>query len=130
MSKRYNENQKARLAVSLATGLTAGAWAKENAVPSRTVYRWARSPEVQELVQRIRARVIDRAIGRLTTHAIKAAEVIAKLSQEAESESVRLHASRAVLSDLLMITDYATMERRLASVERRIRASDAPASGK
>lgn len=124
MSKRNNENQKARLALSLAMGIRAGAWAKANGVPRQTAYAWARMPEVLKAVDQIRARLIDRAIGRLTEHAIQAAEEITRLSKEAESESVRLQASRAVLSEMLTITDYATMERRLAAVERRLRQTE------
>ncbi len=124
MSKRNNETQKASLAVSLAAGVPAGVWAKERGIPARTAYRWARLPEVRALVDRYRARVIDRAIGQLTQHVIKAVEEIGRLSKEAESESVRLQASRAVIVELLAITDYARIERRLAVVERRLRQTE------
>ena len=45
---------------------------------------------------------------------------IGHLATEAASEAVQLQAARAVLADLMGMSDYATIENRLADVERRI----------
>ena len=67
---------------------------------------------------------MDRAVGRLARNATAAADQIARLARKATSEAVRLQASRAVLADLMAISNYATIEDRLAEVERKLRDSD------
>ncbi len=124
MNLRNNRDQKAALALAMATGRTVKAWAKEHDdVPERTAYNWARSPEVRTMVRRIRRRAIDRAVGRLSRHAAAAADQIADLAKGAESESVQLQAARAVLADLMHVTDYADHDDRIAALERRIHES-------
>ena len=120
MSLRNNRDKKAALALAIAGGGAVRAWADANGVPPRTAYSWSRSPEVRALVGRIRRRAIDRAIGRLSKHANAAAETIRKLADSATSEAVRLQAARAVLADLITVTNYAALEARLDAVERRI----------
>jgi hypothetical protein len=121
MPKINNQHRKAQFALALAGGSTAIAWARENDVPESTIYKWANCDEVQEAVDRIRREVWQLTIARLSQNATGAADQIAKLAQEAKSESVRLSASRAVLADLMAATDYAALERRLAKIERRLR---------
>jgi hypothetical protein len=121
MSKRNNQSQKARLALAIAGGRTVAAWARDNLVPERTARTWSHLPEVQDLVRRIRRKAIDRAIGRLSRHATAAADQVVKLAEGAASEAVRLHAARAVLADLMTVSNYAALEDRLADVERRLR---------
>jgi hypothetical protein len=120
MNQRNNRDQKADLALALATGRTVKAWAKDHDVPERTAYTWARSPEVRQQVRRIRRRAVDRAVGQLSRHAAAAAARIGRLAQAAQSESVQLQAARAVLADLMQITDYADHEDRIAALERRV----------
>jgi hypothetical protein len=126
-NKRNNQNQKSNLALAMAGGSTVSAWAEANAVPERTAYTWSRSPEVLDQVQAIRRLAVDRAVGRLSENAIAAADAIARLAREAQSESVQLQAARAVLADLMTVSNYAALEQRLAEVERRIRARPAEA---
>ena len=128
MSKRNNQNQKSGLALAMAAGEPVAAWARENQVPVRTARTWSNSPEVRKLVRRIRRRVIDRAVGRLSKNATAAADEIVRLAKKAASEAVRLNAARAVLAELMAVSNYATLEGRLAEVERRIRDSSQPNS--
>jgi hypothetical protein len=118
MNIRNNRDQKAALALAIATGRTVRAWAKEHDVPERTAYKWARSPEVRKMVRRIRRRAIDRAVGRLSRHAAAAADQIAKLAKGALSEAVRFQAARAVLADLMNVSNYAALEDRITQLER------------
>src|SRR5262245_31948957 len=94
----------------------------------RTARTWSNSSEVRKLVQRIRRRVIDRAVGRLSKNATAAADEIVRLAKQAASEAVRLNAARAVLAELMAVSKHATLEGRLAEVERRIRDSSQPNS--
>ena len=118
MNLRNNRDQKAALALAIAAGGTVRAWAKQHDVPERTAYTWARSPEVQKQVRRIRRRAIDRAIGRLSQHAAAAADQIARLAKDALSEAVRFQAARAVLADLMTVSNYAALEERITELER------------
>ena len=118
MNIRNNRDQKADLALAIATGRTVKAWAKEHEVPERTAYTWARSPEVRKMVRRIRRHAIDRAVGRLSRYASVAADQIARLAKGAESESVKLQAARAVLADLMQVANYADLDDRIAELER------------
>ena len=113
----YSE-AKAALALTIATGGTVKAWANAHDVPERTAYTWARSPEVRNRVRRIRQRAIDRAIGRLSQHASAAADQIARLAKDALSEAVRFQAARAVLADLMTVSNYAALEERITELER------------
>jgi hypothetical protein len=119
MSKRNNQDQKQSLARAIAGGSTVAAWAKKHRVPTRTAYTWARSSQVQATVDQVRRRSLDRAIGRLSRDATAAAATIAKLARSAESEAVKLNAARGLLSDLMTVSDYATLERRLTELEKR-----------
>jgi hypothetical protein len=120
MSKRNNENHKANLALAMAAGTAVPDWARANDVPSRTAYTWSRSPEVLDQVKLIRSQVLDRTAGRLSDNATAAADKIAKLAQEAASESVQLQAARAVLAELMTVSNYLAIERRLDELERRV----------
>jgi hypothetical protein len=119
MSQRHNRNQKSSLALAIAGGSTVKAWAESHQVPARTAYTWAREEGVCALVEEIRRRAVDRAIGRLARHATAAAGEIGRLATKAESEATRLNAARAVLADLLTVSDYASLERRLTELEKR-----------
>ncbi len=121
MSKRINHARKAALALAMAAGRTVIDWARENDVPERTAYSWARSREVLDQVEAIRRAAIDRAVGRLSENAIVAADEITRLVRESTSDAVRLQAARAVLADLMAIADHAAFEQRLADLERRLR---------
>ena len=120
MSKRNNQIQKANLALAMAAGSTVKAWADAHGVADRTARTWSKSPEVLDQVEAIRREVLDRTVGRLSDNATAAADEIARLFREASSEAVRLQAARAVLAELMVVSSYATLEGRMAEVERRI----------
>jgi hypothetical protein len=82
-----------------------------------TAYRWSKQPEVRKAVEEFRRRTLDLAIGRLATLSTRATDGMAKVLREAESESVRLRACRAVFSDMVTVTKYVGWESRLAVLE-------------
>ena len=130
MSKRNNEGQKSSLALAMAVGDTVADWASEKHVALRTAQAWSASREVRKEVRRIRRRVLDAAIGRLSKNATAAADRIAQLVKDAKSEAVQFSAARAVLADLMAVSNYAALERRLAAVERRMQdTAESPISG-
>jgi hypothetical protein len=130
MPRINNQIRKSAMARALATGATVVGWAKENHIRERTAYRWASSREVIDEVKAIRRAALEQAIGRLSGNANDAAEQINRLAKEAASESVRLGAARAVLAELMTVSSYAALGRRMAEIERRLTAgSAAPVAG-
>ena len=82
------------------------------------------------MVESFRRRVIDQAIGLLAKRTILAATGIAKLAVDAESESVRLNACRAVLSDTIAVSMHWNLEAKVAEVEEWYENERAAAGGK
>jgi hypothetical protein len=106
------KNYKNEFAVAIAEDESIIAWAQQNGVPQRTAFRWAIDPEVR--------RALGRAIGRLSSVAMKAADGITKLAQGAESESVQLRAWRAVRTDQIAVSTFSDLEYRMAEIEEQL----------
>jgi hypothetical protein len=123
VSKRTNQDLSG-LSAAIAAGETIAAWADKKQIPRRTAYRWSRLPEVRQAVERIRRRCLDRCAGTLARHATAAAATVAKLARSAESEAVKLAAARAVMADLMQVTDYSRFDDRLTELERRVHEHD------
>ena len=110
-------SQKLLLAAGIAEGMPIAKWASSNGVPERTAYYWAAQPEVRAEVESICRRALDEAIGRLAKRATWAADGIVELGENVASESVRLSALRAVMSDFISVSKYAGLEGRVAELE-------------
>src|SRR6476619_1302435 len=119
------ERDKLGLAVALARGSSISAWARANGVAKETARRWSHEPEVRALVEDTRRRAIDRAVGVLAGRAGWAATGICKIAGGAESESVRLRAFRAVLSDMMAVSKYSGLEERMNELEEHVRRQKA-----
>ena len=91
-------------------------------MPTWTAYRWAKDPEVRRLVEDCRRRCLDAALGWMARHSMRAAKRITQLGESAESESVQLRASRAILSDQMAVSKFSTMEYRMTAIEEKLRA--------
>ena len=65
MSERNRNIAQTKLALAIAEGTSIALWAKDNGVPRRTAYRWAKEPKVQAVVAFCRRGAVDRAIGRM-----------------------------------------------------------------
>ena len=67
----------------------------------------------------------------MSRRAARATDQIAKLAEEARSESVRLAALRSMLSDMMAVADFAGLEGRIAKLEEQDRVrheENAPAA--
>jgi hypothetical protein len=118
-----NRLQRENLALAIATGQSVAAWAEENKVPKRTCYEWRSHREFQEQVHGFRRDFVDRAVGELAGHLTEAVAEIPRLATQAKSESVRLQAARAVLSDLLEAMTNLELQDRLTALEQRHKAA-------
>jgi hypothetical protein len=113
--------QKAQLTVAIARGESIAVWARQHRVPRSSAFRWAKEPKVRSAVEACRRRAINRAIGRMTSLALKAANGIARLAKDAESESVQLRAWRAILADQIAVSKFSDLEYRMVEIEEKLR---------
>jgi hypothetical protein len=120
LDKEVRRYKKINLALAIAEGESIIAWAQQNGVPERTAFRWAQDPKVRREVEACRRRVVNQAIGRLTGLTTKAADGIANLAQEADSESVQLRAWRAILADMMAVSKFSDLEYRMAEIEEQL----------
>jgi len=115
------EAKKIHLAVAIAQGESAAAWARHNGVPRSTAYSWASEPSVRRAVEACRRRTLDRAIGRMTRRTPWACDRIAELAKAAESESVQLRALQWILSDVMAGSKFSELESRMTEMEEELR---------
>jgi hypothetical protein len=120
MSGEARKSGKTQLALALAQGVSIARWAHANQVPAPTAFRWARDPAVRNAVESYRRRTIDQAVGLMATNFTKAARVIITVAREAESESVRLRAARAIFSDMMTVSKYMRLEERMTEIEAQV----------
>ena len=122
--KETTPRPKRLLALAIARGISIAVWAKNNNVPERTVYRWAREPKVRARVASYRRHVVDEALGLISSHVTKAASGIAALAENAVSESVRLAALRAVFSNMMAVAEFSSLDERMTLIEERLDERD------
>ena len=120
MEKEVRRLKKINLALAVAEGESISAWARQTGVPERTAQRWAQDRNVRREVDACRRRALNEAIGRLTGMTTKAADRISTLAQEADSESVQLRASRAILADMIAVSKFSDLEHRMTEIEEQL----------
>ncbi len=119
--ENVRRGQKHELALAVARGDSVADWARENNVPRRTAFRWYKQPKVKAAVDSCRERSLDQAIGRLAENVTSAADGIVELSKQAKSEPVRLAALKAVFSNIMAVTAFSGMEKRMTQIEEKLR---------
>jgi hypothetical protein len=129
MSGESRKSSKAQLALAIGQGVSIAAWARDNEVATPTAFRWARDPLVRKAVESYRRRTIDQAIGRMTTQTTRAADIIIRIANEAESDSVRLRAARAIFSDMMAVSDHSELELRMTEIEKEIEKRNGDKNG-
>jgi hypothetical protein len=105
MSEEHRPSKKTQLALAVAQGESVAEWARTNEVPRRTAFRWAKEVSVRT------------AVGRMAGRANWAVKGITTLAAGAESESVRLRALRAMLSDMMAVAKFSGLEQRMTQIE-------------
>ena len=118
MSEEENPFSKQdQLAYAIARGKSITQWARLNQVPRSTAYYWAKDPDVRRLVEECRRRSLDRVLGCMARESMRAFKRISRLGETAESESVQLRASQAVLHDQIAVSKFSNMEYRVGQLE-------------
>jgi hypothetical protein len=120
MTGELPQNKKTQLALALAQRISVALWARDNQMPRSTAYRWASQPELRATVESCRRRARDRALGRMAMRAHWTSDQIAKLAAGAESESVKLRALRSILADVISVSKFSDLRRRMAAIEQEL----------
>jgi hypothetical protein len=120
--------RKDELAVHCAAGGSVSDWAKKVGVNERTAYRLYADPAVKKAIAKHRAEIVQQAIGRLSIRSTWAIDGITKLARDSTSDSVKLGAFRELLGQLVNLSNWAEIEKRLIHLEQlyaaRLGASD------
>jgi hypothetical protein len=109
------------LAVALAAGQTLRDAAVAAGIGERTATRRWTDPAFRQRVAGLRAAAVERAVGKLADATTEAADVLRKLLA-AESESVRLSASRTLMELTARLRESVELEQRIAALEQHQRA--------
>ena len=84
-----------------------------------------KNPEYKAAVREFRRRAFDRAVGHFARNLTKAADRIALLATEADSQSVQLQAARVVLRESLNVREHVDLEEQMEDIQRRLDERDA-----
>jgi hypothetical protein len=120
MEKEVRRHKKINLALAVAEGESIAEWARQNGVPERTAFYWAKDPKVCREVDACRRRALKEAIGRMTRMSMNAVDGIVTLAKEADSESVQLRAWRAILADMMSVSKFSVLEYRMTEIEEQL----------
>jgi hypothetical protein len=119
---KHNRQKREHLALHVACGGSVAAFAREQEIPRRTCYLWTKEPGFVSKTAGYRDKILDKLVGRLAKLGGKAVSGISVLASKSESESIRLAACRAILSDLISIGTYTANARQFAAMETRLDA--------
>ena len=112
-----NRGRAELLALEMAKGRTLADAAKSLGIAERTARRWYAEPAFRPRVDDLRRRLIDDAIGKLAEAASEAVSTLVALLKPGNPPTVRLGASRGVLSALIDIQSHADLSDRIAALE-------------
>jgi hypothetical protein len=125
MSVLENDTLKKSLALSIACGKPVRSWAKRHNVDYRTAYEYSIQCEFRPLVELYRLRVADRMVGRLLRAARLAIRELLRLSTKSSSDTVRLSASREILSYWLKVSKHGSICGQVYSIMDRVNRLEA-----
>jgi transposase len=111
-----NVRKKDRVALLLAQGMSMRAAARKADVNEKTVRRWREDPEFGRMVDTLRSRMTDRALGKLTAGQTAAADELRRLLKS-EDERVRRDAAKLILEQGVRLSELQNIVPRLEALE-------------
>ncbi len=117
MSTMQSDSQQKSLALSIACGRTVRSWAKHHEVDFTEAYDTSIESGFLKLVETARLRVADRMVGRLTRGADVAIAQLVRLCTKSSSDSIRLSASRAILTHWLKVSQHFYVKVKIKALE-------------
>jgi hypothetical protein len=110
-------NRFEALAVLLAGGEDVKAAAPKVGLSERQAHRYTRRPDFRARVDAIRGELVERAMGELVASLTAATATLKKLAESAESEQVRLAASKSIIEGAARMRESVELERRVRELE-------------
>jgi hypothetical protein len=114
--------KKSRALAALASGSTVKVAAQAAGVHERTVFLWLTDPAFKADVNKLRARLVDQTLGKLSRAATRSAAGLAKLLDNPDA-NIRLRAATAVLDRLVAYREHADLVARLDELESKLGGS-------
>jgi hypothetical protein len=108
------------LILELLSGSSTTEAASRAGISRSTLWRKTKDPEFAQRLDEARAEQFRKATDQLRAHATTAITTLLELCQDAESETVRLGAARAVLDHTARMHEVHTLGTRLSALEERI----------
>jgi hypothetical protein len=105
------------LVMAVATGVSVIDWCKSTKVARSTASTWQRDPKFDRDVAAIRRQMLNEAVGKFTGAVGKVADGMIELAESASSEPTKLSAQRAVMENLIQMTEFGEVKKRLDSLE-------------
>jgi hypothetical protein len=121
---RRNTAMYESLVSAAARGVSASKWWRQTVTAPATAAKWQSKPEFTTDVQEFRGKLLDRAIGKFTGAVNSMADAMIKLAGSALSEATRLSTQRAMMHNLIKITEFADLTRRIEVLEEKQRERD------
>jgi hypothetical protein len=110
--------------MSVATGISIIDWCKQTKTPRTTVSEWQKDPCFDRDVAAIRRQMLNGAIGKFCGAVERVADGMIALAESASSEPTKLSAQRAVMENLVQMTEFSEVKKRLDALEEWKRASE------
>ena len=104
-------------AIELACGCSIRDAAKKIGCSERQAYRLATDPAVQAKVTELRSNAASEAVGLLSSTAAKAVTTLQGLLGDENDPAIRLHAAKAVLSQLVPLATHFDLRSRIEAIE-------------
>ena len=122
MSEEPENGTKEQLAHAVARGKSVRSWARSANVPYVTAQRWSKDPEVRKIVEELRRRALDAAVGHVAMRSTWVMKRMTKVATAGDTDEVRLRALRGLLADMITVSKYSGLEARLAEAEEMLHA--------
>ena len=100
-----------------AMGVAAAKWCRQTETAPTKAAKWQGEPRFTRDVQEFRGKLLERAVGKFTGAVNSVADTMIKLAGSALSESTKLAAGRAMMHNLIKITEFADLTRRIKVLE-------------
>ena len=124
MAASGRKNADQALIVALAAAASVQEAACQAGLSARTTARRLADPTFRERVACVRAELVQKAVAKLADGMADAAEKLRALLS-AQSESVQLHAARAILETGVRLREATELEERLRTLEHRLQPEEA-----
>ena len=121
MSAGRKPKDCAELTLALACGATPESAAQKTGLSPRTVYRRLADPAFRAEVERVKAQILERAVGMSGAATLASIKTLTALQESAKSEAVRLGAARSLVDIHCKLRQIADQQSRIEAMEAQLR---------